>query len=190
MPIDEKDVIWVEDPKIGVLEAMYIPAIVEGLKTTIGHIFQKKVTEQYPEEKPNLPLNYRGVHRLNRDDQGRVRCVACFMCSTACPANCIEIVGAQAPWADRDKYPEKFVIDELRCIYCGMCEEACPCDAIELTSIYNLTGSSREEMMYDKEKLLSVFDQTVNSGKDPIRTRKGELGVASNILKDAPKPTH
>ena len=63
-------------------------------------------------------------------------------------------------WKDREKYPETFVIDELRCIYCGMCEEACPVDAIELTTLFDLTGLSREEMMFDKEKLLSVFDQT------------------------------
>ncbi len=74
------------------------------------------------------------------------------------------------------------MIDELRCIYCGMCEEACPCDAIELTSLYDLTALSREEMMFDKEKLLSVFDQTVKEGTDPIRTRSGLLSVASEPL--------
>jgi NADH-quinone oxidoreductase subunit I len=101
------------------------------------------------------------------------------MCSTACPARCIDIVAAPSPWPDREKYPEVFVVDELRCIYCGMCEQACPCDAIELTSLYDLTGLSREEMMFDKEKLLSVFDQTVAAGTDPIRTHSGKLSVAS-----------
>jgi NADH-quinone oxidoreductase subunit I len=72
-----------------------------------------------------------------------------------------------------------FVIDELRCIYCGMCEQACPCDAIELTSMFDLTGLSREEMMFDKEKLLSVFDESVKMGKDPIRTKAGRLSCAS-----------
>ncbi len=125
MPIKSEDVVWVEEPKIGVLEAMYLPAVFEGLKTTVRHFFEPKVTQQYPEQKSVLPENYRGVHRLNRDEQGRVKCVACFMCATACPAHCIEIEGDKAPWADRDKYPTKFVLDELRCIYCGMCEEAC-----------------------------------------------------------------
>ena len=134
-----------------------------------------KVTVQFPEQQPKLPPNYRGVHRLNRDEQGRVKCVACYMCSTACPAHCIDIVAAPSPWPDREKYPETFVIDELRCIYCGMCEEACPVDAIELTTLYDLTGLSREEMMFDKEKLLSVFDETVKAGTDPIRTKRGPL---------------
>ena len=181
MPIAEKDVAWVESPKLGLLEQMYIPAIVDGLSTTLGHMFSKKVTEQYPEQEPTMPPNYRGVHRLNRDDQDRVKCVACYMCATACPAHCIDIVAAPAPaaWTDREKYPETFVIDELRCIYCGMCEEACPVDAIELTTLYDLTGLSREQLVFDKEKLLSVFDTTTKAGTDPVRTQAGRLGPAS-----------
>ena len=181
MPIAPADVHWVEEPKMGLAELLYVPAILEGLGTTVRHIFRPKITEQYPEQEPNLPPNYRGVHRLNRDEQGRVKCVACYMCSTACPAHCIDIVAAPSPWPDREKYPETFVIDELRCIYCGMCEEACPVDAIELTTLFNLTGLSREEMMFDKEKLLSVFDQTVAAGTDPVRTSPGRLSVASEL---------
>jgi NADH-quinone oxidoreductase subunit I len=179
MAIAEKDVRWLKDPRVGLLEKLYLPAIAKGLQTTMSHLFKPKVTQQYPEEQPDLPPNYRGVHRLNRDDKGRVKCVACYMCSTACPAHCIDIVAAASPWPDREKYPETFVIDELRCIYCGMCEQACPCDAIELTSLFDFTGTSREEMMFDKEKLLSVFDETINTGKDPIRTRSGPLSIAS-----------
>ena len=179
MPIAEKDVRWVKPPKMGLLEKLYLPAIAQGLETTMSHLFTRKVTQEFPEVEPQLPANYRGVHRLNRDEQGRVKCVACYMCSTACPAHCIDIVAAPSPWPDREKYPETFVIDELRCIYCGMCEQACPCDAVELTSLYDLTGLSREEMMFDKEKLLSVFDETVKLGKDPIRTRGGPLSCAS-----------
>ncbi len=158
---------------------LYLPAIVDGLQTTVKHVFMPRITQQFPEERPKLPPNYRGVHRLNRDEAGRVKCVACYMCSTACPAHCIDIVAAPSPWPDREKYPEMFVIDELRCIYCGMCEQACPVDAIELTSLFDLTGLSREEMMFDKEKLLSVFDKTVAEGTDPIRTHGGRLSVAS-----------
>jgi len=180
MPADN-DVRWVEEPKLSLLDQLYFPAILDGLKTTVGHMFKKKITEEYPEQEPKLPANYRGVHRLNRDHDGRVKCVACYMCATACPAHCIDIVAAPAPagWKDREKYPETFVIDELRCIYCGMCEEACPVDAIELTSLYDLTGLSREQMLFDKEKLLSVFDITVAAGTDPVRTQAGKLGAAS-----------
>ena len=183
MPIDPKDVKWLEPPRLGLLDRLYVPAIVEGMVTTVKHMFKPSITVQYPEERPQLPANYRGVHRLNRDEQGRVKCVACYMCSTACPAHCIDIVAAPSPWPDREKYPETFVIDELRCIYCGMCEEACPVDSIELTTLYDLTGLSREEMMLDKEKLLSVFDQTTKAGTDPVRTRAGPLGPASEIAR-------
>jgi len=179
MAIAEKDIRWVKSPTMGLMDRLYLPAIAQGLGTTIKHMFTKKVTQQFPEERPQLPQNYRGVHRLNRDDKGRVKCVACYMCSTACPARCIDIIAAPSPWPDREKYPEMFVIDELRCIYCGMCEQACPCDAIELTTLFDLTGLSREEMMFDKEKLLSVFDQTVAMGTDPIRTHSGSLSIAS-----------
>ena len=181
MPIDPSKVTWVQPPKIGLAEQLYLPAIFAGLQTTIKHMFLPKVTVQFPEERPKLPPHYRGVHRLNRDEQGRVKCVACYMCATACPAHCIDIVAAPAPpeWKDREKYPETFAIDELRCIYCGMCEEACPVDAIELTTLYDLTGLSREQMVFDKEKLLSVFDTTTKAGTDPVRTRGGRLGAAS-----------
>ncbi len=153
----------------------------DGASRGQGDVRQWSLTQQYPEVEPKLPANYRGVHRLNRDEQGRVKCVACYMCSTACPAHCIDIVAAPSPWPDREKYPETFVIDELRCIYCGMCEQACPVDAIELTTLYDLTGMTREEMMFDKEKLLSVFDETVKAGTDPIRSRAGRLGVAAEL---------
>ena len=73
---------------------------------------------------------------------------------------------AESPWADREKYPAKFDIDELRCIYCGMCEEACPVDAIELTSVYDIVGLTRQEMIFDKSKLLRVYDETVKT--EPI----------------------
>jgi len=181
MPIADTDVRWIAPPKLGFLDRLYMPAIAQGLGTTIKHMFQPKVTQQFPEQRPDLPANYRGLHRLNRDENGRVKCVACYMCSTACPAHCIDIVAAPAPaeWKDREKYPEMFVIDELRCIYCGMCEQACPCDAIELTSLFDLTGLTREDMMFDKEKLLSVFDQTVAMGKDPVRTKSGKLSCSS-----------
>ena len=165
----------------GCWEQLYLPAIVDGLKTTLGHMFSQKITEQYPEQEPKLPRELPRRPPAEPRREGRVKCVACYMCATACPAHCIDIVAAPAPpeCADREKYPETFVIDELRCIYCGMCEEACPVDAIELTTLYDLTGLSREEMIFDKEKLLSVFDKTTKAGTDPVRTQAGRLSVAS-----------
>ncbi|HUQ72131.1 MAG TPA: NADH-quinone oxidoreductase subunit I [Planctomycetaceae bacterium] len=186
MTINSSDVTWVEEPPMNFWEATFLPAIFQGLSVTASHIDGHTVTEQYPEQKPTLPLNYRGVHRLNRDEAGRVKCVACMMCATACPARCISIDAAEAPktdplWDGRDKYPASFVLDELKCIYCGMCEEACPCDAIELTHIYDLTGFTREEMLFDKQKLLSVYDQTKDSGLDPVRTHRGRLSGTSEF---------
>ena len=159
--IKEEDIIQIRAPKLSAGDKMYLTQIAVGMKVTFTHLFKKKVTVQYPEQKREMRLdNYRGVHRLNRDPEGRVACVACMMCETACPANCIHIVADEAPWEDREKYPARFDIDELRCIYCGMCEEACPVNAIELTSEYDIVGQSRDEMIYDKEKLLSVYDET------------------------------
>jgi NADH-quinone oxidoreductase subunit I len=171
--IDEADILHIDAPELGPAERLYLPQIVEGMKTTIRHLGKTlttgPLTVQYPEEQRELRVEtYRGVHRLNRDEQGRVACVACFMCATACPANCIHIEGAESPWPDREKYPTKFDIDELRCIYCGMCEHACPVDAIELTPGHDLVGKTREEMILDKEELLAIFDQTV--GIKPRKT--------------------
>jgi NADH-quinone oxidoreductase subunit I len=173
------DIIELSEPKLSLADQFYLPQVLAGLGTTLRHMLRtlagKDRVVQYPEERRedlsvaqggvNRPT-YRGVHRLNRDETGRVKCVACFMCSTACPANCIHIEAGESPWPDREKYPVKFDIDELRCIYCGMCEEACPVDAIELTSIQDLVGLTRQEMIFDKEKLLTVYDQTV--GAEPM----------------------
>ena len=172
MKENDPNIEWSEPPKLGLAERMYVPLFVQGLTTTSKHLVGPKRTVSYPDREPEIAnrLDYRGVHRLNKDEQGRVKCVACFLCATACPAECIDIVAAESPWPDREKYPESFSIDELRCIYCGMCEEACPVDAIELTSLYNLTGRSREEMIFDKQKLLSVYDQTKD--QEPMQSPK------------------
>ena len=146
-----------EEPKgPGLAERTYFIPIIKGLANTLKHIaFVPKNTQIYPEDpRPPAP-GYRGEHRLKRDELGREKCVACFLCSTACPAHCIEIVAEEAPWSDREKRPRLFNIDMMRCIYCGMCEEACPCDAIELTPVFNIPSRTREEKIYDKERLLS-----------------------------------
>jgi len=169
----DADVIHLAEPRLSAADQFYLPQIAKGLGTTLKHMFRVARGDdrvmQYPEERrDDLPLDqggmlrktYRGIHRLNKDEEGRVKCVACFMCSTACPARCIHIEAGESPWADREKYPVRFDIDELRCIYCGMCEEACPVDAIELTSLYDIVGLTRQEMIFDKAKLLRVYDET------------------------------
>lgn len=178
MAINPNDVMHLPAPVMTRAQASYLPEIIKGFGTTLRHFvtsFGQGATSramQYPEERrEHLPVeqgglevrNFRGVHRLNRDEEGRVKCVACMMCPTLCPANCIHIEAAESPWDDREKYPKKFEIDELRCIYCGMCEEACPVDAIELTPAYDIVGYTRQEMVFDKDKLLSMYDLTIES---------------------------
>ena len=188
----DEDVIVVEEPKLSAAERMFLPQIIDGMRVTIRHMFNTRIRNkkvlQYPERKRAVRVdNYRGVHRLNKDPDGRVACVACFMCSTACPAHCIHIEAGEAPWPDREKYPVKFDIDELRCIYCGMCEEACPCDAIELTPNFELVARSRQEMIFDKEKLLQVFEETkdVKPRRNPAVTDYGLTGAQD---REAGKP--
>lgn len=188
----DEDVMMLEEPTLTAAERLYLPQIFGGMKTTLRHMFATKARNrrvvQYPEKKRELrDENYRGVHRLNKDPDGRVACVACFMCSTACPAHCIHIEAGESPWPDREKYPVKFDIDELRCIYCGMCEEACPVDAIELTPHYELVGTTREEMIFDKEKLLWVYEQTkdVKPRKNPPVT---DYGLTGGQDKDVARP--
>lgn len=153
----------------------YIPAILKGLALTFTHIFMKKYTVQYPEEKWPVPPGHRGAIRLNKDEQGRIKCVACEMCSTACPAKCISMEAGLSEWKDHEKYPVKFEIDMLRCILCGMCEEACPEDAIELTEIYDFSAYTRENLIWDKERLLKNYDITAD-GKYYERSRE-ETGL-------------
>ncbi len=171
MNVREKTIRQVRRPKLGLTGKLFVPLFTAGLTTAIRHLFSRKRTVNAPEVRHEIPRPeiYRGLHRLNRDERGRVKCVACFLCATACPAHCIDIVAAESPWPDRDKYPQLFQIDELRCIYCGMCEEACPVEAIELTPIYDLIGPSRAQMIFDKAKLLDVYDATWESKKEETR---------------------
>ena len=195
MRLDDPKLKRMEPPKLTLGDRLYVPQVLAGLAVTARHIAGvafggKAITVQYPEEQHVPSQNYRGVHRLNKDEKGRVRCVACMLCATACPAHCIDIVGETAPdtWPDREKYPKSFVIDELRCIYCGMCEEACPVEAIELTGLYDLTGLTREQMIFDKSKLLSVFDATKDA--EPMKYSKPPVNVTTptTLLPQLPEP--
>jgi len=181
MAIRDDEVVHIRPAPLSAAEAVYLPEIFKGFGTTLRHLFtswgqgRTSRTLQYPEQRREHyrpedggleRSNFRGFHRLNRDEAGRVKCVACMMCPTICPANCIHIEAAESPWDDREKYPAKFEIDELRCIFCGMCEEACPVDAIELTPVYDIVGLTRQELIFDKEKLLNMYDVTI--GRKPM----------------------
>ncbi|HWN58871.1 MAG TPA: 4Fe-4S dicluster domain-containing protein, partial [Methylomirabilota bacterium] len=130
-------------------EWIYIPEILRGLAITNFHFvrnlflhtahlfgFKKDInatsTTQYPDERKRYPDNFRGSHRLTLREDSSVRCTACFLCATACPAQCIYIEAGEAPDPHIEKFPVRYEIDTLRCIYCGLCVEACPCDAIRM----------------------------------------------------------
>jgi len=163
----------------------YLPEIFKGLGVSMSHFFRNTrdmltgerpdpVTEsldvgittiQYPEQKRPYPQRFRGVHRLTTRDDGSPRCVACLCCSTACPAQCIFIEAGEYPEGDKrrgyERFPVRFVIDELRCIFCGYCVEACPCDAIRMdTGIHPVPYDSRDQFIYAKKELLGL------SGRD------------------------
>lgn len=143
-------------------DRLYLPAIFDGVRVTFDHLFKNVRnlnainTLEYPDEMPtDITDRYRGLHRLTHRADGSIACVACFMCSTACPANCIFIEATQREDGLDEKMPKTFFIDTLECVFCGYCVEACPCDAIRMdTGIFSLTGNKREDFVLDKEQLL------------------------------------
>lgn len=140
-------------------ERIYLPAIFKGMSITVGHIFKKKATIQYPEEKRSFSPVFRGLHILNRDEQGRERCTACGLCAVACPAEAITMEAAERKADEKDKYREekyaaRYEINMLRCIFCGACEEACPKDAIYLSETVMPANFTRESFIYKKEDML------------------------------------
>jgi len=150
-------------------QQLFVPAIAEGLGVTFKHFvtnFAKNVvglrkkseiqTIEYPEEKKRYPERHRGLHRLMLREDGQVRCVACMMCPTVCPAHCITIVPEEAPDGTIEKRPKIFEIDELRCVVCGLCAEACPCDAIRMDTLDHAKPTYRRvDAILDKEELMS-----------------------------------
>lgn len=151
-----------------------IQAILTGLAITFSHIFRKPVTVEYPEERRPMPERFRGSIVLTRDPDGEERCVACYLCSGACPVDCISMAAAEAPNGRR--YAAWFRINFSRCILCGLCAEACPTLAIQMSP--EMFPCKREvmSMLYEKEDLL--IDGT---GKDPTYNfyRHAGIGVVN-----------
>lgn len=162
----------------------YIPEIAKGMGVLLDHFFRNTRdmvfgqrndpvlealepginTISYPEQKRPYPERFRGLHRLTTREDGSPRCVACLCCSTACPAQCIYIEPAEYPEGDArrgyERYPARFVVDELRCIFCGFCVEACPCDAIRMdTGVHAVPYDSRDQFIYHKDLLLSLANR-------------------------------
>jgi NADH-quinone oxidoreductase subunit I len=127
-------------------------SVLNAIVTVLRHTFRKRETIQYPEEKPYLPPRFRGRIILSRDPDGEERCVACYLCSAACPVDCIALQAAED--AHGRRYPAFFRINFSRCIMCGFCEEACPTLAIQLTPDYEMSEYRRDKMVYEKEHLL------------------------------------
>ena len=150
----------VERKKLSFWERLYLPAVIGGFKVTLRHFFKKKVTMQYPEQKWVVPEGYRGAPYLVRDQDGRTKCVSCQLCEFVCPPKAIRITppgqDINPATGNVEKLPKEFEINMLRCIFCGYCQEVCPEEAIFLMKDYSLTGASRAEMIYDKEKLLAL----------------------------------
>ncbi len=162
-----------DERKLTLWERMYLPEILKGLVNTFKMIFRPSTTIDYvgrdskPHQRHIAAVGYRGEHYLKVDEKDNIKCVACFMCSTACPAECITIVGEEAPvdefGAQRFKKPAVFEIDMLKCIYCGMCVEACPKDAIAMTTTYNQVHTKRSDAIYDMDRLLKNNDEFMAS---------------------------
>lgn len=140
-------------------EKMYLPAIAKGMGITFSHIFKRKPTINYPEKtRPFSPV-FRGLHVLNRDEEGRENCTACGLCAVACPAEAITMEAAERKEGEEnlyreEKYAAKYEINMLRCIFCGLCEEACPKDAIYLSETFAPADYQRKQFIYKKEEML------------------------------------
>jgi len=154
-------------------ERLYLGEVLRGLVTVNAHFmrnlalhiahamgFAKErkaaTTVQYPEERKTYPEGYRGSHRLTLRPDSSVRCTACFLCATACPAQCIYIEAGAHPNPEVEKFPLRYEIDTLRCIYCGLCVEACPCDAIRMDTYVHprIWGFDRKDFVETKEQLM------------------------------------
>ena len=143
----------------------------KGLMLTGRYLFARKVTVQYPEEKTPQSPRFRGLHALRRYPNGEERCIACKLCEAVCPAQAITIEAEVRD--DGSRRTTRYDIDMTKCIYCGLCQEACPVDAIVEGPNFEFAAETREELLYDKEKLLANGE-------------RWERAIAANIRADAP----
>jgi NADH-quinone oxidoreductase subunit I len=192
----------------GLKRQTYLVAIAQGLWVTFRHFIknftgsvlgQRAKTDiatlAYPEEKKPYPPRNRGLHRLMRREDGEVRCVACMMCPTVCPAHCITIVPEETPNGSIEKRPRIFEIDELRCVVCGLCVEACPCDAIRMdTGEHAPPTLRRADAILDKEALLSRGDLSVakqgglgSFWREGIKARPTPDAISGPVVGAGPK---
>ena len=145
------------------IERIYLVEIFKGMARTLRHLLKnlkdnsKLYVRHYPEVQPEIPTRWRGRHRLTTHDDGTVKCVACFMCQTNCPAECISIVAGERNDDKAEKMPVSFNINLLECIYCGYCVEACPLDAIRMdTGIFSVTDNNRQDFIIGLDELLTT----------------------------------
>lgn len=146
-------------------------SVLRGLLIVMKYAFKKPITVNYPEVKRKLPVRSRGRHYLTKWKDGLERCVGCELCAIVCPSQAIYVKAAPNKTGDihshGEKYASDFQINMLRCIYCGYCEEACPTGAIILSNEFELSGYSRESLIFTKEKLTEK--NPGDSGRDPNR---------------------
>lgn len=152
----------VQPKKMTWSERLYLP-LLTGLGVTIRHMFQniffpnRRPTIEYPEERREYSHRYRGHHILTTRPDGSVRCVACFLCATACPAECIHIEAGEHPDENIEKYPLVYEIDMLRCVFCGYCVDACPEEAIIMSNNYDMAYFTREQSIVGKADLMKPY---------------------------------
>ncbi len=153
------------------VRTVLLSELLSGLALTFSYMFRPKVTINYPYEKGPLSPRFRGEHVLRRYPSGEERCIACKLCEAICPAQAITIEAE--PRADGSRRTTRYDIDMTKCIYCGLCEEACPVDAIVEGPNFEFATETREELMYDKAKLLANGD-------------RWETEIAERLRADAP----
>jgi NADH-quinone oxidoreductase subunit I len=185
----------VSNKKQTVMEKLYIPGLLKGMLITGSHLFKKRATVDYPDEKRPIAPIYRGQHVLKRDENGAERCTGCGMCAVACPAEAITMECAERKKGEEglyreEKYAKIYEINMLRCIYCGLCEEACPKEAIFLTDRLVDAEYERDDFIYGKDKLVEKLDQRIDVTKrqtPEVLEFKKQKGLRHNDVFDGKK---